>query len=211
MKKDTLFWDVDTQFDFMKPEGALYVPGAVDIIATVSDIRKSALDSGFSMMADVDWHTSDDGEIAENPDMKETFPPHCMAGQPGSERVGYLGHVPIDCVDVDETDTSHLSTLVRKDPFHIVIRKQSLDVFDNPNTNKLVGLIKPKHVYVFGVALDFCVYYVLRGLSNHPGVELTLLKDATKGLQARRDEDVYDELKRMGVEITDFEKIRRRL
>ena len=26
------FWDVDTQFDFMKPEGALYVPGAEEII-----------------------------------------------------------------------------------------------------------------------------------------------------------------------------------
>ena len=189
----------------------LYVPGAEAIIPTVSDIRKSALDSGYSMMADVDWHTSDDDEIAAHPDMKETFPPHCMAGQPGSERVGYLGHVPIEYVDVDETETSHLSALVRKDPFHIVIRKQSLDVFDNPNTNKLVGLIRPKHVYVFGVALDFCVYYVLRGLSKHAGVGLTLLRDATKGLQARLDEDVCNELRQMGVEIMNFRDIRRRL
>lgn len=211
MKKGTLFWDVDTQFDFMKPDGALYVPGAEAIIPTVSDIRKSALDNGYSMMADVDWHTSDDEEIAEHPDMRETFPPHCMAGQPGSERVGYLGDVPIEYVDVDEIDTSHLSALVRNDPFHIVIRKQGLDVFGNPNTNKLVGLIKPRHVYVFGVALDFCVTYVLRGLSKHSGAKLTLLKDATKGLQARPDEDVYNELKQMGVEITDFREVRRRL
>ena len=28
MKKDTIFWDVDTQFDFMRPKGKLYVTGA---------------------------------------------------------------------------------------------------------------------------------------------------------------------------------------
>jgi nicotinamidase-related amidase len=32
MKEDTLFWDVDTQFDFMQPQGKLYVPGAETII-----------------------------------------------------------------------------------------------------------------------------------------------------------------------------------
>ena len=33
-----IFWDVDTQFDFMKPEGSLYVPGAETIIDKVSEV-----------------------------------------------------------------------------------------------------------------------------------------------------------------------------
>ena len=32
MRNDILFWDVDTQYDFMRPEGKLYVPGAEEII-----------------------------------------------------------------------------------------------------------------------------------------------------------------------------------
>jgi nicotinamidase/pyrazinamidase len=143
-------------------------------------------------------------EISAQPDMKTTFPPHCMAGTPGAERVGYLGEVPIDYVEIDEVDMAELRKLVQKDQFHIVIRKQSLNVFDNPNTHKLVDLVRPKHVVAFGVAFDCCVYYVLRELSKHKGVKLSLLTDATKGLQTRPDEEVYEELRRRGVEITTF-------
>jgi len=63
--------------------------GAEDIIAKVSEVRKFALENGYSIIADIDWHSLDNKEISEAPDFKETFPPHCMAGEPGSERVGF--------------------------------------------------------------------------------------------------------------------------
>jgi len=211
MKKKTIFWDVDTQFDFMKPEGALYVPGAETIIDKISEVRRFALDNGHSMLADVDWHSMDNPEISEHPDMKTTFPPHCMAGQPGTERVGYLGKVPIDYVDINEVDLAELRKLVKKDQFHIVIRKQSLNVFDNPNTHKIVDLVAPRHVVAFGVALDCCVYYVTTELAKHKGLKVSLLQDATKGLQTRPDEQVYEELRQRGVEITTFDEIKRQL
>ena len=160
----TVFWDVDTQFDFMMPEGRLYVPGAEEIVETVSAARRWALSNGYPLIADIDWHRTDDPEISDTPDFKETFPPHCMAGSPGGERVGYLGPIPIDYVEIDEADVADLRQLTEKDPLHIVIRKNGLDVFENPNTDKLIDLIEPQQVAVFGVALDFCVFYVLQGL-----------------------------------------------
>jgi nicotinamidase/pyrazinamidase len=210
-RKKTIFWDVDTQFDFMRPQGALYVPGAEEIIDKVGQVRRFALENGYSILSDVDWHRLDNPEISEHPDMKTTFPPHAMAGTPGAERVGDLGDVPIDYIEIDEVDMPQLRKLVQKDQFHIVIRKQSLNVFDNPNTHKLVDLIRPEHVIAFGVALDCCVYYVLSELSRHKGVKLFLLTDATKGLHTRPDEEVYDELRRRGVEITTFEEIQDQL
>jgi len=201
MEKKTIFWDVDTQFDFMSPEGALYVPGAEGIIDTVSAVRRSALENGYSILADVDWHHWENPEISTQPDMQTTFPPHCMAGTPGAERVGDLGDVPIDTVAIDDVEMAELQKLVQKPQFHIVIRKQSLNVFDNPNTHKLVDLVRPEHVIAFGVALDCCVYYVLSELAKHPGVKLSLLADATRGLQIRPEEQVYDELRQLGVEV----------
>jgi nicotinamidase/pyrazinamidase len=171
MKKKTVFWDVDTQFDFMRPEGALYAPGAESIIDRISEIRHFALDHGYSMLADIDWHSQDNPEISDHPDMKTTFPPHAMAGTPGAERVGYLGEVPIDYIDIDAVDVGILPKLVQKDQFHIVLRKQSLNVFASPNTHKLVDLVHPRHVVAFGVALDCCVYLCAQRAFQAPGSE----------------------------------------
>ena len=211
MIANTVFWDVDTQFDFMMPAGKLYVPGAEKIVATVSAARRFALDNGCSIIADIDWHTPDNPEISATPDFKETFPPHCMAGEPGSERVGDLGSVPIHTIDAEEMELDDLRELIRDDLFHVVIRKRTLDVFENPNADKLVDLVKPQKVVVFGVALDFCVACVLEGLARHPNVELALLCDATKGLGTRPEQDIFDEWRQRGVEVTTLKACMRRL
>lgn len=207
---DTIFWDVDTQFDFMMPTGRLYVPGAEGIVETVSTTRRFALDRGFSIVADVDWHSKSDPEISNTPDFKETFPPHCMADEPGSERVGDLGSIRIDTIEIEGIAVEELDELICRDPFHIVIRKKSFDVFENPTTDKLVDLVDPKQVIVFGVALDFCVSYVLTGLARHPGIELFLLKDATKGLGTKTEAQIYDELQQRAIHITTLDECKRR-
>ena len=211
MTKDMVFWDVDTQLDFMQPQGKLYVPGAETIIPKVSDVRRFALENGYSIIADVDWHSLQDDEISDAPDFIRTFPPHCMAGEPGSERVGFLGKLPIEYVQIDRMSDEALRTLTTKKQFHIVIRKNSLDVFSNPNTDHLVELIAPKQVVVFGVALEFCVYYVVRGLSRFAGVKLCLLQDVVKGLGVRPEQEMLDEFKQMGVEIVTLGALKRNL
>ncbi len=211
MKKDIVFWDVDTQFDFMRPEGRLYVPGAENIIDQISQVRKFALENGFSIIASTDWHSTDNQEISDNPDFKQTFPPHCMANEPGSERVGYLGELPIEYIPNDKMDADALRKLTNKEQFHIVIRKQDTDVFSNLNTVELIELIAPKMAVVFGVALDVCVDQALRGLCTFPDIKLCLLKDATKGLEIKSADELLDEFRQMGIEITELSNLRRQL
>ena len=211
MKKQTVFWDVDTQFDFMQPEGKLYVGGAEEIIDKVSEVRRFALENGYSIIADIDWHSKENEEISDNPDFKETFPPHCLAGSKGSERVGHLGNLPIEYIENKPSDEKTLRKLVDKDQFHVVIRKESLDAFENPNTDKLLTIVAPETIVAFGVALDCCVYCVLKGIAKHGGIKMILLKDVTKGLGTRPDEEIYAELGKMGVEIAEFDDLKRRL
>ncbi len=211
MKDETIFWDVDTQFDFMRPEGKLYVPGAETIIDKVSEVRRFALENGYSIVADIDWHSPDNAEISETPDYKQTFPPHCMAGEPGGERVGFLGELPIEYVGLEMMDADAMRKLTSKEQFHVVIRKDTLDVFSNPNTDKLVGLIGPKRVVVFGVALDFCVCCVVKGLSRFGDIQLCVLKDVVKGLEVRPEQEIFDEFRQMGVEIAEFSALRKDL
>ena len=201
MKNETVFWDVDTQYDFMRPEGRLYVAGAEGIIDNVSRVRRFALDNGYSIIASTDWHKEDNKEISARPDFKTTFPSHCIAGKPGSERVGYLGELPIDDVPNRELQTGELQKLLDKKQFHIVMRKEEIDPFSNPNAKTLMGLLKPASVVVFGVALDLCVKQLVEGLVKMGGIKVYLLRDAVKGLGVKSHDDVIEELRQKGVEI----------
>jgi nicotinamidase/pyrazinamidase len=209
MKKDILFWDVDTQYDFMRPEGKLYVPGAEGIIANVSQARVFALDNGYSILASTDWHREGNMEISGKPDMETTFPTHCMAGKPGSERVGYLGELPIDVVANEKISEEELQKIFEKRQFHTVIRKEYLDVFMNPNTGTILRLLKPRNVVVFGVALDLCLKMVVEGLINTGGTKIYVLRDAVKSLGLKGDDAVLEEFRKKNVEIitvADLEK-----
>jgi nicotinamidase/pyrazinamidase len=208
MKKDVLFWDVDTQYDFMRPEGRLYVSGSEAILDNVSEVRRFALDHGCSIIASADWHMKGNEEITGKPDFKTIFPPHCIAGKPGSERVGFLGNLQIDVVPNRKIETNELLKIVEKNQFHIEIKKEELDVFTNPNTREIVRILKPGLVVVFGVALDLCVRQAVEGLLGM-GVKVYLLCDVVKGLGIKRDDEVIGELSKKGVEIislSDLEK-----
>lgn len=203
MEKRTIFWDADTQYDFMAPDGRLYMKGADQIIPAVSDVRATALDHGCSIIASQDWHSLENPEISETPDWKTTFPPHCLAGTPGAQRVGYLGTLPIDYIGFEPRNPAELEELVQAKQFHIVVRKEAISPFSNPNTAPLVELAAPGRIFVFGVALDVCVEDTLRGLARFPGIELALIRDATTGLGIRPDEQVLDDLQSMGIEIVE--------
>ncbi len=201
MKKGLLFWDVDTQYDFMRPEGRLYVPGAEGIIDTIDKVRHFALDNGFSMLADMDWHKDGNPEISNEPDFIDTFPPHCMAGKAGSERVGYLGSLPIDIIPNQAINEAELHKMTDKEQFHLVIQKETLDVFTNLNTMALISISKPKSIVIFGVALDLCVLQTVEGLLKIGNMKLYLVRDAVKSLGVKKDTEVLAGMKKNGVEI----------
>ena len=208
MEKRTLFWDVDTQYDFIMPDGGLYVEGADLLIPTISEIRAIALDSGCSIAASTDWHSPDNPEISENPDFHLTFPAHCLAGSPGAQRVGYLGDLPLDTSDLEPRNPAELEKLAAREQFHIVIRKEAISVFSNPNTASLVEFAAPGRIIVFGFTLDFCVRDTLQGLAQFPDVQLVLVQDAAKAVDPDSEGRVLDELQRAGVDMVRFSDLR---
>ncbi len=210
-EKNIIFWDIDTQFDFINPNGKLYIPGADNITDNISQTRRFALTNGYSIIASVDWHSLDDKEISQEPDFKNTFPPHCLASQPGSQRIGYLGDIPIEHIDIESVDDNELRTLTDKPQYHIVIRTNTVNMFQNPNTTALLEIVKPKLSIVFGVALDVCVLHALNGLLRWGKTEIIVLKDAVEGLQIISNEDVYKQLQNKGVRIAELSDIRKEL
>src|SRR5438309_11314600 len=82
-----IFWDVDTQYDFMKADGKLYVPDAEHIIPNLRKLTDYAHGHGVRIVASADDHVPEDPEISDAPDWKTTFPSHCLRGTAGQKKI----------------------------------------------------------------------------------------------------------------------------
>jgi nicotinamidase/pyrazinamidase len=60
VSRSTIFWDVDTQADFMRPGGKLYVPGAEKLIPNMSRLTGAARHGRVMMIGDMCQHAPDD-------------------------------------------------------------------------------------------------------------------------------------------------------
>jgi nicotinamidase/pyrazinamidase len=71
----TVFFDIDTQIDFVYPAGALYVPGAEHILPLVGELNRRAP----MLISTMDAHSEDDPEF-------QIFPHHCVVGTTGQHK-----------------------------------------------------------------------------------------------------------------------------
>ncbi len=77
LSRKFIFWEVDTQADFMLPGGKLYVPGAEKLLPNIRKLTDAARQGRVFLVSHGCYHTKDDPEFA-------TFPPHCIKGTSGA-------------------------------------------------------------------------------------------------------------------------------
>lgn len=179
MRSDIIFWNVDTQVDFVEPDGKLYVPGAEHLKPLWAEILGLAKENNIRVVNTADFHYPESAELSATPDFISTFPEHCMANTVGAE---YVAETKPDdpCVIDWNKDLPSLDEAIQSR--NLVIRKDAFDVFaGNPYTNRIVEMIAPKTVVVFGVTTNVCVNDAVVGLAKR--VERVLvIEDAIKEL-----------------------------
>ena len=62
----TVLWDVDTQVDFVLPDGKLYVPGAEQVVPAMRQLVEAARAAGVVHVASADDHELTDAEISSS-------------------------------------------------------------------------------------------------------------------------------------------------
>lgn len=201
---DVVFWDVDTQFDFMTPAdagGKLYVKdprndadeGARRIVPQLERLSRYAREHGILRVATGDWHSPDHREIdAERPDFRSTYPPHCMAGEPGAEKIPETAlrdpvTVPLRAsVEVARAAVRE-ARIQGRDVF---LQKEEFSCFTgNDATEALLRELGADAFVVYGVALDVCVRHAVEGMLDR-GERVYVVEDATWGLGLEDREDL---------------------
>jgi nicotinamidase/pyrazinamidase len=206
---DLIFWDVDTQFDFMRPEGKLSVAGAPSIEPALDRLMRYGREKKIKIVHTGDWHTMASPEISTTPDFRTTFPPHCLQHSPGAKQVPATE--PLNAFDVDWRATTLDVDALRAHPGEILIRKDAFDAFDprgGPHTDKVVEVLNPKRAVVFGVATNVCVDCAVRGLRKR-GVDVVVPLDAIKELPTLPLQPTLDAWRQAGAHLAGVDDILR--
>ena len=196
----TIFWNVDTQYDFMKPDGKLSVPGATAIEGNLEYLTKIAAARGITVVNTADYHIPKSKELSDNPDFKITFPPHCMAGTEGAEFIEATK--PAKPYVIDWRDTSFDPAQVQWH-LNIVLYKDNFDVFNAigaPHTEKVLNVLNPRKAIVYGVATNVCVDFAVKGLLQR-GLQVYVPTDAIKELPGLPLEKVLESWKNGGAQL----------
>jgi nicotinamidase/pyrazinamidase len=222
MMRRPLFFDIDTQIDFMRADGHLAVPGAEAIVGNLARLTELARAGGVPIVHTADDHDLGDGEISASPDWVSTFPPHCLHGTAGAERIPETRESPgallvaWDGSRVDRPGPDELNPLgdigdmgficdIRDvvdigDVVEIVVAKKRFDVFSNPATAEIVERLDPSTVVVYGVALDVCVKHAVDGLlALGRDTEIVVVTDAVAALDAQAGEALLARWAKHGV------------
>jgi nicotinamidase/pyrazinamidase len=195
-----VLWDVDTQVDFMLPEGKLYVPGAEETAAAMGRLVSAAREAGVVHVASADDHELNDPEISDEPDFRNTYPPHCLRGTPGAEKVPETKQadpLPLSLVPFPPGLVPGLIEGRRE----LLLLKKNFDVFTNPNAEALLEALDPEELIVFGVATDVCDDAAIRGFLRR-GRRVRFVEDAARGLDESRVAACTAVWREQGVEFT---------
>ncbi len=169
--RDVVFWEVDTQADFMLPGGKLYVPGAEKLLPNIRKLTDAARDGRVFLVSHGCYHSQDDPEFS-------TFPPHCVKGTPGADFVpeaitDKVLRVPNEPMTARPNITGYKQVLMEK---------QTLDIFQSRHVEEVLQqLDRNAQFVVFGVVTEYCVRLAAKGLLER-GRKVSVIEDAIETL-----------------------------
>ena len=198
---------VDVQNDFMRtapPGGRLYVRhlqdpedvGAEQIIPALERLARWMYKRCDAVILSGDWHGPEDAEVDPiAPDFRTTYPPHCLRGTRGARKLP----------ETEQEDPVPVTLETLPERFlqgrEFLLMKKSFDVFTNPNTDRLLDVLDPDAVVVFGVATDVCDDAAIKGFLER-GLRVQFVEDAARGLDEGRVASCTAAWREQGVEFT---------
>ena len=201
--KKIVFLDIDTQFDFLYKEGALYVKNSKSVIKNIEKLTKFASENNIPIISSQDTHHKNDIEF-------KSFPPHCIKGTKGNKKLkGTLLRKHKVISSRSRYTEDEISKIVSEYP-QIILEKNVLGVFSNVNALNIIEGFYPEEIYVYGVATEYCVKEAVEGLIKH-GFSAVVIEDAVKEISHIEKEKIFSLWKKKGVRFIDTKSLLRKL
>jgi nicotinate phosphoribosyltransferase len=201
----TILWEVDVQNDFMLPGGKLYVAGAEKIIPNINRLVDACRKGLVFLVSSADAHSPDAREFSQ-------WPPHCLKATPGAELIPAaraLDHLVIP--NQSGFPVPQDLTVYQQ----VILEKNTLDVFDNPNADVLLGQLSPAGLpafdpdvefVVFGVVTEYCIRLTVDALLRR-GRRVAVVTDAVQSLVSAKGAQILKELQSRGARLLTTEQV----
>ncbi len=190
-----VFFDIDTQVDFMCPTGKLYVPGAEQIVPNLQRLMNWARQNQVPVISSADAHTPDDPEF-------QTWPPHCVIGTPGQRRIAetqFPNPVVIPCrAGAFEPPARWVG--------QFIVEKPTYSAQDNPNFDAILRALGSRRAVVFGVATEYCVLADTLVLCRR-GFQVDVVVDAIKPINEDGGRKALDQMAEAGARLVTTQEI----
>lgn len=178
---------VDVQNDFCEG-GSLAVAGGAAVARAISEYLSSPAAAGYShVVATQDHHIDPGSHFSRNPDFRDSWPPHCVAGTTGADF-----H--------DGLDTSRIEEVFRKGE-----REAAYSGFEGATASgqSLAGWLASRgvsEVDIAGIATDYCVRATALDALK-AGLRTRVLGTLVAGVSAKTSEAALREIREAGGEI----------
>ncbi|OFI39733.1 nicotinamidase [Arthrobacter sp. SW1] len=200
---------VDVQNDFCEG-GSLAVSGGAAVAGAISEYLDAEHRHFDHVVATQDWHIDPGSHFSDDPDMVDSWPPHCVAGSRGAELHPDL-------------DTDYIQAYFRKGQYAaaysgfegVLAPEDEIPTGERPPglsaepagtaPEDAIGLDDwlqshdVEEVVVVGIATDYCVRATALD-AVQAGYEVTVIGGLTAGI-ADDLSDTYAELEENGVEL----------
>jgi nicotinamidase/pyrazinamidase len=174
--------------DFVIPAGALYVPGAEFILDNAVRLNRWAAANDIVVISTMDAHAEDDPEF-------QIWPAHCIAGTLGQRKPAAT---LLDRRIVVPTSPGEYALNGAE---QIIIEKQQLDCFTNPNLSGVLEQLEADRFVVYGVVTEYCVRCAAMGLLSS-GKRVDLVTDAVRSLSDDASKQMMEEFVKAGGVLT---------
>jgi nicotinamidase/pyrazinamidase len=186
-----VFVDIDTQRDFLEPGGSLFIAESTAILPNLARLTAFARDKGIPVIATSCAHAPDAAEFA-------VFPPHCVLGTRGQERVEATDWPGGTTLPLGETLASSAAL-----PDHLTLHKDAYDLFSRDDAPAVFARYAASGAtfVVYGVATDYCVKSAVEGLIDR-GYPTALVVDAIRAVRSADEPAILTGLAGRGVLLT---------
>jgi nicotinamidase/pyrazinamidase len=179
-----VFVDLDTQHDFLNPEGKACVPDPEPLVENLKTLTDFAAEASVPIVA----------SIVVNPESGEymgALPAHCIASSPGAAKIPETTSPNVMTVPSQPLDQTILFDS------QLIIERPGFDIFANVNTEEIFAAFPTKRVVVYGVPAEFSVTMAVEELCRR-GLNVHVVRDAVGALWPEKKESSLADMSAAG-------------